>query len=381
MDNTSQSSWTRYLAGAVATLAALIIALILRRVVEPDPDPFILFVAAVAVSAWYGGLGPSLLAMSMSVAMLIFFFIPPVFSFAMVAGDLIRLIPFLAVSALIGLLSAERRRAEHRMKQSLESEHIARTDAEKANEAKDVFLATASHELRTPLNAIAGWVDLLKRSQGDAEVASKGINTIGRNVASLSRLVEDIIDISRSSMGRLRLEVHPLDLRPVVESAIETLQPAAEAKSIRVEASFDESVDLILGDPDRLQQIVWNLISNAVKFTETGGRISVELRRNGRNARLVVRDTGKGIRPEFLPYVFDRFRQDTTGLAGSKGLGLGLAIVRHLVELHGGIVTVQSDGQGCGAAFTVELPLTGASAVEVTALESGEGHDRVSIDG
>jgi len=361
MSGSIRSVVDQYWVASLATSVALILALLLGRFFEPDPDPLMLFIAAVAVSAWYGGLAPSLLAMTLSLVAFIFFFVPPKFSFAIVAGDAIRLIPFLGVSALICLLSAERRRAQRRLKESLESERIARTDAERASEAKDLFLAAASHELRTPLSAIINWVDLIKRSPNDPEVEERGMETIGRNARSLSLLVEDILDISRASRGALRLDIRPLELRHVVESAIDTLQPAADAKAIEITADFAQSIDPVLGDPDRLQQIVWNLVSNAVKFTSPGGRISINLRQASGHVRLTVQDTGKGIRPEFLPFVFDRFSQDTTGRERFGGLGLGLSIVRHLTELHGGTVSVHSDGQDRGSAFIIELPIAAPS--------------------
>jgi PAS domain S-box-containing protein len=239
-----------------------------------------------------------------------------------------------------------------------------RVALEGANRAKDEFLATISHELRNPLNAIVGWTRMLQSGKLDAARATRALEAIERNAAVQAALVEDMLDVSRIITGKLVLRVGAVDLRAVVGAALDTVRMAAEAKQIDVRLDLDETVDPASGDPERLQQVVWNLLSNAIKFTPRGGSVEVRTKREGSQVLLTVRDTGKGIPPEFLPYAFDRFRQaDSTSSRVHGGLGLGLAIVRHLVELHGGTVSVASEGEGCGATFTVRLPLRAVAAV------------------
>lgn len=229
--------------------------------------------------------------------------------------------------------------------------------ADSASRARDEFLATVSHELRTPLTSMIGWIELL-RDEKNAQMFSDGLDTIDRNAHAQARLIEDILDFSRINAGKLRLEVRPLELVDVIASAIEVVRPGAAAKGVQVSSVLDPNAGIVSGDPDRLQQVVWNLLSNAVKFTPKGGKVQVRLERINSFTSLTVSDTGEGIPAEFLPYVFDRFSQaDTTSTRIHSGLGLGLGIVRHLVELHGGTVQVSSDGEGKGAAFTVRLPL------------------------
>src|SRR5881396_1081208 len=226
-----------------------------------------------------------------------------------------------------------------------------------ANRAKDEFLATLSHELRTPLSSILGWVRLLRSGTLDPESAHRGPEVIERNSRLLAQLIEDLLDVSRIVTGKLRLEARSVDLVSVIVAAMEAVQTAAEAKGIRLETSLDAALGPISADPNRLQQVVWNLLTNAIKFTATGGRVDIRLERAGSTARITVSDTGQGIRPELLPFVFDRFRQGETSIGRRYGgLGLGLAIVRHIVELHGGVVRAESAGESRGAVFTVELP-------------------------
>jgi signal transduction histidine kinase len=232
-----------------------------------------------------------------------------------------------------------------------------RSAAERANRAKDEFLSTLSHELRTPLNAIVGWSRLLRTGSVPPEQTERALETIERNARVQARLVEDMLDLSRIEQGKLVLSVGPLEMVRVVEAAIDALKPAAEAKQIRLQPVLDSHATIV-GDADRLQQVVWNLLSNAVKFTPRGGRVQVRLRRERSYVELAIADNGQGIEPEFLPHVFDRFRQgDQTFTRRAGGLGLGLAIVRSLVELHGGEVNAQSDGKERGATFTVRLPV------------------------
>jgi signal transduction histidine kinase/ActR/RegA family two-component response regulator len=239
----------------------------------------------------------------------------------------------------------------------LDSERTARIAAEMVSRMKDEFLMTVSHELRTPLTAIYGWAHLLVTGQIRDEQKRRAIETIERNAQAQTQLVNDLLDVSRAISGKVRLDLRILDVAPIVAAAIDSIQPAAEAKGIRVQTDFDPAAGSILADPDRLQQVVWNLLANAVKFTPAGGSIEVRLARKDPHVEIVVIDTGSGIAPEFAPYLFDRFRQGEAGTTRQHGgLGLGLSIVRHLVELHGGTVSAESGGVGSGATFRVMLP-------------------------
>lgn len=252
----------------------------------------------------------------------------------------------------------ERKQAEQEREEFLTREQAARTEAETANRMKDEFLATLSHELRTPLNAMLGWTQLLRTRKLDQVTYARALETVDRNTRSLASLIEDVLDVSRIIRGQLRLNVRPVQLVSVVEAAIDAVCPAAEAKAIRLQSVLDPATGPVAGDSDRLQQIVWNLLSNAIKFTPKEGRVQVLLEQINSHVELTVSDTGKGISAEFLPYVFERFRQaDSTTTRTHSGLGLGLAIVRHLVELHGGTVHAESSGEGQGAMFIVKLPL------------------------
>lgn len=227
-----------------------------------------------------------------------------------------------------------------------------------ANRLKDEFLATVSHELRTPLTAILGWAHLLRVGQLDITSATGALETIERNARAQSQLIDDLLDVSRIITGKLRLDVRQVDPASFIEAAIESLRPAAEAKNVRIQKVMDTGVISVAGDPARLQQVIWNLISNAIKFTPKGGRVQVRLERINSHIEIAVSDTGVGIRPEFLPHVFERFRQaDQKTTRHHGGLGLGLAIVRHLVELHGGTAQADSPGEGQGATFVVHLPI------------------------
>ncbi|HYM08916.1 MAG TPA: PAS domain S-box protein, partial [Terriglobales bacterium] len=255
----------------------------------------------------------------------------------------------------------DRKRAEEERVWALSKEQKARQEAEAANRAKDEFLATLSHELRTPLTAILGWARLLRSDSHDPEVVANGLEKIERNAKAQARLIDDILDVSRIITGKLRLDVGVVDFSSVVEAALESVRPAADANNIRLGTALDRG--LVAGDANRLQQVAWNLLSNAVKFTPKGGQVDVSLRRVDAHIELSVKDNGKGITAEFLPHVFDRFRQaDGSNTRVHSGLGLGLAIVRHIIELHGGSVRAESPGQGHGATFTVLLPVMEAEA-------------------
>ena len=234
----------------------------------------------------------------------------------------------------------------------------ARNEAEQANRAKDAFLATISHELRTPLSPILTWVRLLgNRALAEAD-RERGLATIGRCATMQAQLVEDLLDVSRIVAGKMRIEVRPVSLAAVIEAALEVVRPAADAKDIRLTSVLDTKECHVSGDPERLQQAAWNLLSNAIKFTPKTGRVHVVLARVDSHVEIGVSDTGQGIAAEFIPFVFDRFSQaDTSRARAYSGLGLGLAIARHIVELHGGTIHAESDGDGRGSVFTIELPL------------------------
>ena len=262
-----------------------------------------------------------------------------------------------AEAALRALKERLEREAEARQR-LLVSERNARAEAEQANRLKDEFLAVVSHELRTPLTAIVGWAHMLRHNGLDEATARRGLETIERNAQAQAQLVEDILDVSRVIAGKLRLNVTPVDLSAVLVAAIDSVQLAAESKGIRLEVTLDPSARRVSGDAGRLQQVVWNLLANAIKFTDAGGSVCVRLRQAGRDVEVSVSDDGCGIDSDFLPYIFERFRQaDATTTRRHGGLGLGLAIVRHLVELHGGTVKAESRGEGKGSTFTIRLPL------------------------
>lgn len=253
---------------------------------------------------------------------------------------------------------SERRTAERERERLFKSEKAARGEAESANRLKDEFLATVSHELRTPLNAILGWASMLNRGNLEEANVRNALEIIERNAKAQAEIIGDILDVSRIITGKMQIESEPVELAAVIQSAVDTLYPAADAKSISLTVSIDENTGLVTGDADRLQQIIWNLVSNAIKFTPAGGEIKVRLEQIDAHAEISISDTGIGISPKFLPFVFERFRQaDSSTTRTDSGLGLGLAIVRHLVELHGGTVRAESEGEGKGAAFTIKLPL------------------------
>jgi signal transduction histidine kinase/ActR/RegA family two-component response regulator len=251
----------------------------------------------------------------------------------------------------------------------------ARQEAETANRVKDEFLATLSHELRTPLTAIMGWASILQSGPLDGEEIQRGLATIERNARAQGQLIEDILDVSRVITGKLRLEVQPVDVANIIDEAVATVTPAAQAKEIILQRVLDTGASIVSGDPARLQQIAWNLLSNAIKFTPRGGRVQIRLERIDSHVEMTVSDSGAGIAPDVLPHVFERFRQaDSTSTRTHGGLGLGLAIVRHLAELHGGSVEAHSQGLGKGADFVVKLPLVALRSLN---LREGDINRRV----
>jgi signal transduction histidine kinase len=264
------------------------------------------------------------------------------------------------VEKIIGVsrdVSAQRR-AEQERERLLVRERQARDEAERQSRFKDEFLATLSHELRTPINAILGWLSILSRGEAVRDPA-KAIAVIQRNAQMQAKLIEDLLEMNKLMSGTTRLDVAVLDVKVTVDSALQALQPTADAKGVRLSASIDPAVSQVTADARRLQQVLWNLVHNAIKFTPDQGRVDVTVTRTERAVQIRVTDTGQGIPGDFLPYVFDRFRQaDPSATRGAWGLGIGLSIAKHIVELHGGTIDVESGGAGQGATFTVHLPAT-----------------------
>jgi signal transduction histidine kinase/CheY-like chemotaxis protein len=278
---------------------------------------------------------------------------------------------------------AELQESSRELKRIVEERTTLYRQAAEANRLKDDFLATLSHELRTPLNAIVGWTATLQIGGLDAETTRKALDAISRNAKAQTTLIEDILDVSRIVSGKFRLSVREVDLASVIRAAVEAVQHAADARQIRIQLVLDDQGGQIFGDADRLQQAFWNILSNAIRFTPAGGRVYVKLWRPNSHAEVVVSDSGVGIGPEFLPHVFERFRQaDASSTRAHGGLGLGLAIVRHVVELHGGSVSAASDGEGKGTTITVKLPLAplrGAAAGD-TQLASAARTEIASVE-
>jgi signal transduction histidine kinase len=280
-------------------------------------------------------------------------------------------------------LQRVRRESEDAVMQLMAREQQARASAEIANRVKDDFLAMLSHELRTPLNAIFGWTHLLKRGKLSEADRARGIDVIHRNAVAQRAIIDELLDISRIVTGKLELDVKPVELAGIIDAALDAVRPSAEAKNIQIVVAIDRQAGFILGEAMRLQQVVWNLLSNAVKFTPPDGRIEIELRAHGSQLEIVVRDSGEGIAPAFLPYIFERFRQaDTSAKRTHGGLGLGLSIVSSLVAMHGGSVRAESDGQGTGATFIVTLPLISEALrpAELSALTPGKVQQNGSAD-
>ena len=292
-----------------------------------------------------------------------------------------RVAPLVEDDRVIGTITViddvtERIARENQLVRLLGREQAARKEAVTANRAKDEFLATVSHELRTPLNAISGWIEIMRKRDIKPELMAHGLEVVERNVRMQTKIIEDILDVSRIITGKLSLAVTPLDLVPIIEAALDAVRPAADAKGIQIRCAFDSNALPVSGDPNRLQQIVWNLVSNAIKFTPKGGEVDVQLTRFESQVEIKVSDSGKGISAEFLPFVFERFRQaDSTSARQHSGLGLGLAIVRHLVEMHGGTVYAASEGEGQGATFIVRLPIMAVRDIQASPLIEDQASD------
>jgi signal transduction histidine kinase len=373
MRNLTQSWVLRYGLAAAAYWLLIGLSTGLRRQWGISVDTTTLIILTMIASAWYLGRGPGLLVALLFEATLDYYA-----GFPRVAPRFyVIMFNRIVLFGSVVLFASARRNAEHKLRQTGEQlqetlvrERAARAEAESANRLKDNFLATVSHELRTPLNAILGWAATLNRHAVDEDTTRQAVQVIERNANAQARLVDDILDFSLIQKGRLRIQPQPVELAAVIREAIETVRLSAAAKAITLESSLDIDAT-VPGDPDRLRQITWNLLSNAVKFTPGGGRILVHLSAAGTGVELKVEDTGAGIDPAFLPHVFDQFRQgDQSMTRAHAGLGLGLAIVRHLVELHGGSISAHSAGLGRGAAFTIKLPVARREAVNTQASNS-----------
>jgi len=365
----------RYLIAAASLSLAILLSLALRRMIRDTPTLF--FLAAVVISARWSGLRAAALTIVLSVLALDYFFIEPIYAIGLAREDLPIVTEFVLVALLVSSLNEASQRAKAALARANEElerkvaertcellvanekEQAARAEAEAANREKDVFLAIVSHELRTPLNAILGWTHILGREAKDTDQA-RAIDVINRNAQAQAKLINDLLDAARIINGKLQLDMRPVNLAALLQEVVTAMQPAAEAREIRLEMALGASQGDCLVDPDRLRQVLNNLLSNAIKFTPAGGAIRAVFAERDNEAQMSVSDTGKGIAPEFLPYVFERFRQRDHADQRAGGLGLGLAIVRQLVELHGGSIQVESQGEGQGTTFTIRLPLTKA---------------------
>ncbi len=355
-------TWARCVLGLLVFSAALFFTLQLAPLREGSS--FILFVGATAVSSWLAGAAFGLAVTSLGALAASFFIFTPAHS-AGVLGSMVPLATFIAVALLILWIDLRRKKAEEALDAKLSLERESRDGAEASNRAKEDSFATISHELRGPLNAILTWVRVLQRGKLDRASTTRALETIARNARAEARLVGEMLDVSRAITGKVLLDLRPVELAPLVEQGVDSARPAAEERGVHLDADIPLVPGTVVGDPDRLAQVVRNLLSNAIKFTPKGGRVAIQLGRiDGHSVTITVRDTGQGIRGDFLAHVFDRFRQGgSPALARAHGgLGLGLAIVRDLVELHGGTVRAESGGEGEGARFTVTLPASSQGA-------------------
>jgi signal transduction histidine kinase len=354
-------SWARSYALPILLTAAGVAAAAGVRALGSHEGLF-LFVPAVMLSAWFGGLAGGVVATVAAILSIDVLLFEPIGSIAVdSAQGVLVLVLFAAICASITVLTAGRRRAEAEREKALAAAEQARHDAEINSRLKDQFLATLSHELRTPLNAVLGWTRMLAQGQVEPEKVPAALASIERNAHAQKQLVDDLLDVSAIVSGRLRLQPREIDLADVVQGAVDSVRLSLDARHHRL--SLQVKPIRIIGDADRLRQVMWNLLSNAVKFTPDGGDIYVHVDQVGQTAHVAVRDNGRGISPDFLPHVFEPFRQaDASITRTSGGIGLGLALVRHLVEAHGGAVSVWSAGPRLGSTFEVTLPVQGVRA-------------------
>jgi signal transduction histidine kinase len=353
-----------YLLGAASVAVATASSVLMRPITHATDSP--LFVAAVMMSAWLGGLGPSLLATGLAVVALDGLMSP---AFVVNEDVVARLAIFALAALFVSALNAARRRAQAGQAAALASEREARAEAEAATRAKDEFVTMVAHELRTPLAAVAAWTAALHSEKLRPEQRARALAAIQRTVVLQGRVVEDLVDLSRVARGRLALQIASVDLRAVVEATVEAFVAVAAARGVTVATRLPPVGPTVLGDAARLQQVVSNLVGNALRHSPPDATIHVDLDAADGDARIAVRDEGCGIAPDLLPWVFDRYRQGDPDSAGG-GLGLGLAIVRALVELHHGRVEATSAGAGQGATFTVFLRLSEARAEDSVSVSS-----------
>jgi signal transduction histidine kinase/ActR/RegA family two-component response regulator len=351
------SRWfTRY-ALALAIVGA---ATLLRAMADPfihAQVPYFIFVASVVVTTWFCGFDAGVAGSLVAAFVGNYLFVDPRYEFVPHPEDWNAMALFEVVALGLVWLVNRWRTAEQALRKYADDLAALNAEAERINRLKDEFLATLSHELRTPLNAVLGWAQMLENGQLNGLQQQRASESIVRNAKAQARLVEDILDVSAIVSGKLALHEATVDLAAVVRSAADVVRPAADAKRIDVRTSF-ASHSIMVGDADRLRQVAWNLLSNAVKFTDKGGIVEARVAHEDSQLVLTVSDTGRGIEPSFLPYLFERFRQaDSSPTRERGGLGLGLAIVRHMVELHGGTVTAASAGPNCGSTFKVTLPV------------------------
>lgn len=354
----SWAGWQRYFVGLGLTGLAWLASLAMQALTGGRVVIMPFFPVMIAV-ALYAGVGPAV--MSTVITVLVAFtswrggwgansYLP--------VSDAWALLMFVLSATLIMIIAARLRQVEQRRAELLALERQAREEAERAGRMKDEFLATLSHELRNPLSAIIGWAQVLHTQPLPPQVV-RGLEVIERNARAQTRIVDDLLDMSRISAGMARLDIRSVDLQKVVDSAILPIQPAAHAKRITIDRVAEASLGAVSCDPDRLQQVIANLLANALKFTPEGGWIQVRIEHRPPHAEISVRDSGIGIDPAFLPFVFDRFRQADPSIARQhSGLGLGLSICKQLVELHGGTIRASSDGTGKGSTFTIRLPVS-----------------------
>ena len=359
MSRTGANRLVPYSVAIGSVVTATLLTNVLWRWLEPHPTS--IFLAAVTVTAWYGGLRPSLIATALAILVEDYLFIAPFHSLEMTFENIVRICAFVLVALLISWIDSARKRAIAERDRSITLEHQARTAAETANHVKDKFLAMVSHDLRTPLNVILGWVRMLRSGKLDAKATADALDKIERNAELQQRLIEDLIDVSRIAAGKLRIDPQVVDLRNVIEDGLNAVALAAKAKHIEIRRLDRQQNLLVIGDSYRLQQVVWNLLSNAIKFTPERGHIELALTKVEHYAQLTVCDSGRGIDADLLPYIFETFRQ---GENDRNGMGLGLSIVRHIVELHGGSVYAESAGKDQGSTFTLNLPLAQAATTD-----------------
>lgn len=366
-ENLRVTRWQHYVAAMTCALVALS-TFVFRDGPAAELNLRLLLLAGVMLSSWLGGLGPGLFATLLASVGLTYSNLAVRNLSATQSTYFLRLVEFIIVALLITFLNDRRRKAQRRAE-------VAQSQAEAANHAKDMFLATVSHELRTPLAAVLGWTKFLKTNQDDRTVRTKAVEVIERNANKQLQLIEDLLDTSQLNQGQFRLVTGPTDLVRIAELTVDVIRPAVEAKGIQLQTHIEARGTRLIADERRLQQVMWNLLSNAVKFTPEGGVIELDVKYTNSQACITVKDNGIGIDPELLPHVFERFRQGDPSKVTQGGLGLGLAIARDLVLLHGGTIDVESPGVGNGTTFIVTLPLANAS------LELSVGRSREALAG